>query len=189
MGVQQVITVGGMSMKVYKKDIYSFLERVEAKAIASVRKKYQEHINDSKRLRSKDFTNRKNQITLKLELALVELEELWDNNTELQFINYSDFITGNRELTTAIRYLNKSGCDDIKPNLYEQQLIKEREQLLSDVMKEYARLNAYCKENKAIDSYNMLVELGFDVSSIPTSDHQVVAKVDKSKLFVCGERS
>lgn len=176
-------------MKVYKKDIYSFLERVEAKAIASVQKKYNERISDSKRLRSKDFTNRKNQITSRLESILVELEELQHSNSELQFVNYADFTVGIRDLTSAIRYLNRSGCDDIKPNSHEQQLIEERRQLLSDVEKEYARLNAYCKENKAIDSHNMLAELGFDVSSIPTSDHQVVAKVDKSKLFVCGERS
>lgn len=175
-------------MKVYKKDIYNFLEKVEAKAVASVHKDYQKRIDESKRERSKEFMVKKNQITAHLESALAKLEELAIIHHDIHFVSYSDYVSGQRNLMNAIRSLNKSSHTDIVPNPDEKQLIVERDQLLADVQKEYAKLNAYCKENKAIDSYNMLIELGFDVSSIPTSDRQIIAKADKSKLFVCGER-
>lgn len=174
-------------MKVYKKDVYNFLDLVESKAITSVKKRFAEQIAESKKQRYQVIAESKGRLITQLESILDELHVVEESGAGNQLKNYGYFSYGIRDLADAIRNFNNSNYKDIYDNEYERQLMSERDQLIQEVTKEYASLKAYCKENKAKDSYNMLKDLGFDVSSIPTSDHQIVVKADKSKLFVCGD--
>lgn len=176
-------------MKVYKKDVYDFLEKVEAKAIKSVEQKYKNMIKDSKEKRSVNYMKDIRGIITKIEKLYNESEKLFEEHKILYAdnANYSNLYYMKYYLTNCLHTAQSINFYDIKEDEMEQQSMLEMKQEINEVKKEYAKLKHYAKNNSAKESYNLLKEIGFDVSSLEQQETSLITKADKSKLFVCGD--
>lgn len=175
-------------MKVYKKDVYDFLEKVESKAVNSIHKKYDAMILQSKTERTTKYIQEIRDFATKLEVLFLESNDLVNNYKDLYgnstWTNLSFF---NSNLRSALNCCNSIEPKEIKENGYEKQLLLEKQEQLEAVKKEYAKLKHYAKNNTAKEAYVLLKEIGFDVTSLEQKENVLIAKADKSKLFVCGE--
>lgn len=171
-----------------KADLLDFIERVKHKAIKSVEAKWNEEIQ-----------KKKSEIIAKYDEKI--------NMYQSSFNNFSSNITN---LLTDMKEdleVGYSGSSDIKNGLYY--LANIREQIVSncsfkgevqklkdlkakevkEVEDNYQTVYTVCNGmNSANRIAEYLEELGFDISSIKDKNMTaLVAQVDKSKLFVCGD--
>lgn len=174
-------------MKVYKKDIYDFLQKVEIKALRSVEKKYDDMILDSKTKRTTEYIDLARVFSRKLESIYIEAQALVDKHGDLYRNSWSNLHYTLNSLENSLRYCNGIKASDVHLNEYENQLLLVKQEELDGVQKEYAKLMHYAKNNSAKETYELLKELGFDVSSLEQTEKTLIEKADKSKLFVCGE--
>lgn len=171
-----------------KKDLLEFIERVQVKAVKSVKDKFNKKISekevevlakyeDSINLLQDTF----NRFSANLNNVMADMRE----DKEVAF-------HGNYSINTGINYLSNikeeiiSGCD------FEGKVRKiknARDKEISEVKANYHKVYTVAKSMssaKKIAEY--LKELGFDISSIENEEvTSLVADIDKSKLFVCGE--
>lgn len=174
-------------MKVYKKDIYDFLQKVEAKAVKSVEKKYNDMILESKKERTSNYIKQMQEFSNKVAKLYEESQTLVEYYGDLYPNKWSSLHYLESSLENALRHCNGIEAREVKSNGYEKQLLLNKREELNAVQKEYAKLMHYAKNNSAKESYNLLQELGFDVSSLAQTEQAIIEKADKSKLFVCGE--
>lgn len=175
-------------MKVYKKDIYEFLEKVEAKAVKSVQKKYGDKIRQSKVERTQGYLKQIRDFINTVEAIHGKAEDLYKEYSDLYSrANWSNLYYMKYYLESVMSNGNSISAMDVQDNAYEKELKLELNEQLDSVKKEYAKLTHYAKNNSAKETYNLLKELGFDVSSLERTDKALIETADKSKLFVCGE--
>lgn len=175
-------------MKVYKKDVNNFLLKVEEKAIKSVQKKYDDMILQSKTERVDDYLKEMREFGRKLEALVTEAQELYGKHQHLyDKPAWSNLCYVVSYLQNALSNCNGINASSVMANAHEQQLFIEKKEQLNEVQKEYAKLKHYAKNNSAKESYNLLKEIGFNVSSLEQKEESLITMADKSKLFVCGE--
>lgn len=176
-------------MKVLKKDLREFVDRVEGKAINSVRTKYDKVIAQSKLNRTNEQLEKIDKFKDSLIKIQSEMQELLDSGV---FNTWGKLYYANRDCRDSIKYLKTFTPDEIANNGLEDSIEKERNEKIQEVRNEYAKVKGFIGANTPIKGYNYLKELGFDVSSIPVYENgqtstALVTQIDTSKLFVCGE--
>ena len=171
-------------MKLLKRDIKIFIEKVENKAVKSIRKKfdlivfeyleanYGEIVGDIK-FYAPQLENIINSLA-----PLIEKADGYSPSTKV--IHY---------LNNTLYQLNSVSVSDFKnedDNIKKLRVMMGEE--VEQVKQEYEKIYHYLKVNSAKETYNYLIQLGFDVSSIPTGNNvPTITNIDKSKLFVCGD--
>lgn len=171
-----------------KKDLLEFIERVEAKAVKSVNERFNKEISakeievlakyeDSINLLQDTF----NRFSANLNNLMADMKE----DKEVAFHGYYKINNGISYLSNIKKDI-KLACD------FEgkvQKIKNARDKEIAEVKANYHKVYTVAKSMssaKKIAEY--LKELGFDISSIEDDAvTSLVADIDKSKLFVCGE--
>lgn len=172
-----------------KKDLLEFIERVERKAIRSVEDRFNKEIED-----------KKNEVLAKYEEKISMYQDtfnrfstnltnlLTDMNEDLE-VAYS----GNYYIKDGLQYLSniKNRISSSCNFQGEVQKLKDKKKKeVEEVQANYKKVYIVAKSmssSKKIAEY--LEGLGFDLSSLKEDEMKaLVADIDKSKLFVCGER-
>lgn len=171
-----------------KPDLLEFIERVKHKAVKSVEEKYDTEIKAAKDKAISKYTEKIaiyqdsfNRFSTNLTNLLTDMKE----DVEVAYNNSYD-------LTTGLNYL-----ENIKESIASSCSFKGKVQKIKDaktkeieeVKKNYDTVYAVCKSMGSANRIaEYLEELGFDISSVKDKNMTaLVAQVDKSKLFVCGD--
>ncbi|GAA0827273.1 hypothetical protein [Clostridium tertium] len=172
-----------------KKDLLEFIDRVERKAISSVEDRF-----------NKAIEVKKNEVLAKYEDSIDLLQDTFNRFS----VNLTNLLTdmsedlevaysGNYYIKDGLKYLSNiknrisSSCDfKGEVQKLEDQKKKEIEEVRANYKKVYV-VSKSMSSAKKIAEY--LEGLGFDLSSLKEDEiNALVADIDKSKLFVCGER-
>lgn len=171
-----------------KKELLEFIERVEIKAIKSVEDRY-----------SKDIEAKKNEVLAKYEDSI----NLYQDTFNRFSTNLTILLTDMKE-DMQVAY---SGSWDIERSLSRlsdirksivyncgfqgevQKLEDQKRKEIEEVKANYHKVYIVSKNmNSAKKIAEYLEGLGFDLSSLKEDEMKaLVADIDKSKLFVCGE--
>ena len=171
-----------------KIDLLEFIERVKHKAVVSVQAKWNSQIAAKKaeyivkydekiNMYQSSFNNFSNNLTN----LLTDMKE----DTEVGYNGSSDIRYG-LDYLKDIKSSIVSNCD-FQGEVQKLKNLKSKE--VEEVKANYNTVYTVCKEmSSATRIAEYLEELGFDVSSIRDKNMTaLVAQVDKSKLFVCGD--
>lgn len=183
-------------MRMKKKDVMEFLDKVENKAVFAVKEKYYELIQ-----------NEKTQIAEESGL-LAHISKLQKKINEIHRMQ-CDFMTKISEENESISYIVGNwnsleshidkwcGKEEVKRRILGNcpiqnneivRLKNVRDKEIEEVRKNYQIVKAVCKEKRnGVLAGEYLTSLGFDLSSLEKIKNEVIEKVDTSKLFVCGE--
>ena len=171
-----------------KKDLLDFIERVEIKAVSSVDKRYGELIRAEKEKAINKYTDKLNVIQDTFNRASSNLKNLLADMKEDLEVAYQGDYSINSSLRTV---------EDLKPYItcscdYKGQVQKLRDEQQKEckaVKDNYHKVYVVAQNMRsAKDIAKYLKELGFDISSVEPDDvTALVADIDKSKLFVCGD--
>lgn len=180
-----------------KRDLIEFINSVEHKAIKSVTERHDKIINEAKEeLFEKDgYNERIKRIQSRVNSLQTEVQDLVLNLNENKNINYP-----NCDSYDLLHRLNNfTGKNEIKEQMarnsnYEGGRIpllkRDKELEIKGVKENYAKVR-YVSQSKssAKDIGEYLEAVGFDISSVRAGDDCMAlsVKLDKSKLFVCGE--
>lgn len=171
-----------------KIDLLEFIERVKSKAITSVEAKWDSQIVDKKATAIAKYDEKIdmyqsafNNFTTNLINVLTDMKE----DKEIAYSGSSNISNGLSNLKN-IKSSIVSNCD-FQGEVQKLKDLKTKE--IEEVKANYQTVYIVCK---AMSSSNRIAEyleeLGFDVSSIRDKNMTaLVAQVDKSKLFVCGD--
>ena len=177
-----------------KKDLMSFIDHVERKAVSSVKEKFYKLIEIEKKtiMESTGYAARIAKVQKKINDLHTEATALTIDMNEDKTVNYQE------SYSLAYRLNEFSG----KNRFYDRvclnagydggsvELIKnEREKEILAVRENYNKVrvvsDSYTSANKIAE---YLKALGFDLSTIENKESAALTvKIDKSKLFVCGE--
>lgn len=171
-----------------KKDLLEFIERVEARAVKSVNERFNKEISEKeKEVLSKYedkidlYQDTFNRFSANLSNVMADMKE----DKEVAF-------HGNYSISTGRRYLSNIKEEIINDCDFQgkvQKIRNARDKEIAEVKANYHKVYTVAKSMssaKKIAEY--LKELGFDISSIENEEvTDLVADIDKSKLFVCGE--
>lgn len=171
-----------------KQDLLEFIERVKAKAVKSVEEKYNEEIQKAKdkaiskyREKIAMYQDTFNRFSTNLTNLLTDMKE----DSEVAYGSSYDISNGLKYLVDIKKSITNN-CNFIG----KVQKIKDaKEKEISEVEQNYDTVYAVCKSiNNANRIAEYLEELGFDISSVKDKNMTaLVAQVDKTKLFVCGD--
>lgn len=175
-----------MSFRVYKADIRHFIEAVRVKAIHSVSKQYDDKINALKEERSRSFMVIRDHAVKILGDMINGLDQA-SQDSGLEWGAHGAYKSAINYMEHAMRNLNSISMLSLNNDETEQALRSECEQRIEEVRAEYNKLSAFCDVHTAKETYNMLKDLGFDVSSLERTKNMPTVQADKSKLFVCGD--
>lgn len=175
-------------MKMYKRDLVNFIEKVEQKAVASVQKRYDAVIQEKKDEVFSKYKTDIARIQKKINAATTELIGLQTEMTEDVEVAYSS----NWHIRYGINYLT-----GIEEEIYKtcsfngevQKIVAENQKEIQAVKDNYFKVRMTVnKMSSAKKIAEYLTDLGFDLSSLEeVEETSLVAEIDKSKLFVCGE--
>ncbi|WP_195264520.1 hypothetical protein [Clostridium sp. 1001275B_160808_H3] len=172
-----------------KKDLLEFIERVERKAISSVEARFDKEIEVKKQEVLSKYEDSINMLQDTFNRFSTNLTNLLTDMKEDMQVAY----VSNWDINTSLNRLS-----DIKRNIVYscdfqgkvQKLKDKREKEIEEVKANYHKVYVVSKSmssSKKIAEY--LEGLGFDLSSLKEDEmNALVADIDKSKLFVCGER-
>ena len=174
-----------------KADLLNFIYRVEDKAIHSVANRWDEKIAKAKERALEPYMDRirayQSDINLLAE-KLNSLGSLLQEDIEVAYIPgaYNGVskkinpLVGDKLVQAIIENSNYKG------EVAKLRNAKAKE--ICEVKAEYKNLYNYCKAIRSAGAINRyLIELGFDTSAVAKQDTELVVKIDKSKLFVCGD--
>ncbi len=175
-----------------KKDYLNFIERVEQKAIESVTKRYNKEIKAAKEEALSKYAEKIKKYQAEYNNLSKNIRELLSElgaDREVGYKNYygsiESFLSNLEGNTISSRIINNSSFSG-----KVQKIVDERDKEIKAVESNYTKVYMVSKSlanAKKIDEY--LVGLGFDTSSIKEDEMQYLSTdIDKSKLFVCGER-
>lgn len=176
-------------MRMNKKDLLEFIERVEKKAIKSVEDRF-----------NKEIENKKDEVLSKYEEKINMYQDTFNrfsaNLTNLLTDMKEDLevaYSGNYGIREGLLYLSNikkqiSLSCNFKGEV--QKLKNRKDKEIEEVKDNYHKVYIGAK---SMSSSNKIAEylegLGFDLSSLKEDEMKaLVADIDKSKLFVCGER-
>lgn len=172
-----------------KKDLLEFIERVERKAISSVEARFDKEIEAKKQEALSKYEDSINMLQDTFNRFSTNLTNLLTDMKEDMEVAY----IGNYYVNDGMKYLSNiknrisSSCDfKGEVQKLEDQKKKEIEEVRANYKKVYV-VSKSMSSAKKIAEY--LEGLGFDLSSLKEDEmNALVADIDKSKLFVCGER-
>ncbi|MBS4958176.1 MAG: hypothetical protein KHZ99_14165 [Clostridium sp.] len=171
-----------------KKDLLEFIERVEKKAIKSVEDRF-----------NKEIENKKDEVLSKYEEKINMYQDTFNrfsaNLTNLLTDMKEDLevaYSGNYYIKDGLRYFSNiknrisSSCN------YQgevQKLKDKKNKEVEEVQANYKKVYIVAKSMSSAKKIAEYLEgLGFDLSSLKEDEMKaLVADIDKSKLFVCGE--
>lgn len=171
-----------------KIDLLDFIERVKSKAIKSVEAKWDEEIKKKKSEIIAKYDEKINMYQSSFNNFSTNITNLLTDMKEDLEVGYN----GSNDIHRGLSYLKdiKNSIvsnSDFKGEVQKLRGLKAKE--VKEVEDNYYTVYTVCK---AMSSANRIAEyleeLGFDVSSIKDKNMTtLVAQVDKSKLFVCGD--
>lgn len=172
-----------------KRELIDFIDRVEQKAIKSVEDRFNKQIENKRAEKLEIYTDKINQLqdvfnrfSTNLTLLLTDMRE----DKEVSY-NGSDTIRRGQICLSDIKEKIKYGCG-FQGEVQKLKDAKNKE--IEEVKANYHKVRVVSKSMssaKKIAEY--LKGLGFDLSSLEEDEMKsLVADIDKSKLFVCGER-
>lgn len=171
-----------------KKDLLEFIGRVEHKAIRSVENSFNKKIEDKKQELLSIYKDRIDQLQFSFNLFSTNLTLLLTDMKEDKEVAYS----GNWRITDSIKHL--SNLETLISNSCSyrgevQKLINEANKEIESVKDNYHKVYVVSKSMSSAKNIEEYLEgLGFDLSSLKEDEMiALVADIDKSKLFVCGE--
>ncbi len=170
-----------------KKDLLSFIERVEKKALISVRRKWNEEIKNKENEVMGKYKEKISMYQGAFNRFSSNLTELLTDMREDIEIGY----TGSTYVSNGLNYLttlNSSikNCCQFNGEVAKLRDLRNKE--IEEVELNYKKVWAVSKTMtpKKIEEY--LTGLGFDLSSLQEDEMKYLSTdIDKSKLFVCGE--
>lgn len=172
-----------------KKDLLEFIERVERKAISSVEERFSKEIEVKKGEVLSKYEEKINMYQDTFNRFSTNLTNLLTDMKEDIEVAYSD----SWRIRDGLKYLN-----NIKESVAEYCCFQGEVQKIKDLKnKEIEEVKANYKKvyivSKSMSSAKKIAEylegLGFDLSSLKEDEMKaLVGDIDKSKLFVCGER-
>lgn len=171
-----------------KKDLLEFIERVQQKAIKSVEKKFSVEIEAKKKEVLTKYEDKIdmlqdtfNRFSTNLTNLLTDMQE----DTEIAYRGHWQIKDGLKFLGN-IKDKASSACD------FQGEVQKLRDQRDKEIEEVKANYHKVYIVSKSMSSAKKIAEylegLGFDLSSLKEDEIKaLVADIDKSKLFVCGE--
>lgn len=178
-----------------KRVCMEFIDKVEAKAIKSVKENYSKKIDEEKGklLNETGYLKRLKKLQKEFNSIFDEFNNLALEMNENKAIHYgtgyySSFENGTKCFTSKgliDSTLTKCMFDGGSVTLIEN----ERDKEIEEVKDNYYKVKIVC-ERKAngAQAAEYLKGLGFDISSLEKDESKALTvKIDKSKLFVCGE--
>jgi len=180
-----------------KKALMEFIEVVESKAVSSVNTRHNKIISDAKEKlfetggynkRIVDIQNLTNSLQIEIQKLVLDMSD----NVGVNYprCEYNDLL---HELNDFI------GTKKIKQQMFNRSsfsgslvplLIKAKDLEIEEVRKNYNLVRYVCNnKSSAKDIAEYLEGVGFDISSVRKGDDCIAlsVKLDKSKLFVCGD--
>lgn len=177
-----------------KRDLMNFIDHVENKAVKSVEEKFLKLIQNEKKtvLASAGYTERIAKIQKKINDLHVEASILTIDMGEDKTVNYQE------SYSLAYRLNQFAGkktfydmvCDKSSYNGGSVELIKnKREKEINEVKENYSKVRVVSDSyTSAAKISEYLKALGFDLSVLEQQENQALTvKIDKTKLFVCGD--
>ena len=171
-----------------KKELLSFIERVEHKAITSVEKKWNKKIEE-----------KKDEVLSKYKDKLDMYQGIFNNFSK----NLTDLLTDMKEdqevayncyyrIHDSLSYLSKMEKlirDNCSFNGAVIKLIQEKDKEVEEVRFNYRKVYIVSQGMSSAKKIAEYLEcLGFDLSTLKEDEMKYLSTdIDKSKLFVCGE--
>jgi arginyl-tRNA synthetase len=177
-----------------KKDLILFIDKVEQKAIKSVKERYEKLIEEEKIkiLKEKDYAARINKVQRKVNDLFSEAQDLvldMKEDITVRYEYYYDIakqlssFTGKDRILENVKYNGKFDGGSVQ--LIRNECERELEAVKDNYKKVRVVVDSFTSANKIAE---YLKELGFDLSSLEKQEcTALVCEIDKTKLFVCGE--
>lgn len=164
-----------------KRDLLDFIERVQHKAVRSVEDRFEKEIEKKKSEVLSKYEDNINLLQNTFNRFSTNLTNLLTDMKEDKEVAYS----GNWRISDSLKYLNDMKTRISSSCFFEGQVQKLKDQRDKEIEKVYV-VSKSMSSAKKIAEY--LEGLGFDLSSLKEDEMKaLVADIDKSKLFVCGE--
>lgn len=172
-----------------KSELLNFIDRVEQKAINSVEDRFNKQIESKKAEKLEVYTDKINQLqdvfnrfSTNLTLLLTDMRE----DTEVLY-------NGSYDIDYGKRYLSNLKSSIVNNCSFQGEVQKLKDAKNKEIKEVKANYHKVRVVSKSMSSAKKIAEylkgLGFDLSSLEEDEMKsLVADIDKSKLFVCGER-
>lgn len=180
-----------------KKGLLEFLDKVESKALSSVDKKYVELIkNEEARIMiSSGYDVKLNEAQKEFNKCAANIEKLLLNMRDNKEVRYTKTIDYNGPINRMNNFIGICLIKHVKENCNFQvkklaELKSSRDKELEAVRNEYSKVKVYCRNlGNGAKVATYLKQLGFDISNLEERENKsLIAQVDISKLFVCGDK-
>lgn len=172
-----------------KKDLLEFIERVERKAISSVEARFDKEIEVKKQEVLSKYEDSINMLQDTFNRFSTNLTNLLTDMKEDMEVAYS----GNYCVNDGMKYLSNIKNKVSSSCQFQGEVQKLKDQKKKEINEVQVNYKKVYVVSKSMSSAKKIVEylegLGFDLSSLKEDEmNALVADIDKSKLFVCGER-
>ena len=172
-----------------KKDLLEFIERVEKKAVGSVETKFNKEIEAKKNEVLSKYEEKINMYQDSLNRVVTNITNLLTDMKEDIEVAYE----GNYYLDQSFKRINKLKSNIVDSCMFKGEIQKIKDRRKKEIEEVQANYKKVYIVSKSMSSAKKIAEylegLGFDLSSLKEDEMQaLVADIDKSKLFVCGER-
>lgn len=171
-----------------KKDLLDFINRVEEKAIRSVTDKYGKLIEEEKSKVIKPYEDKIDKLQFTFNMFSQNLTMLLTDLKEDKEIAYC----GSYDIRRGQSYLIDIKTKIATTSAYQGKVEKLKNEMADEVNLVRANYKKVFVVSKNMTSAKKIAEylegLGFDISSLKEDEiTALVAEIDKTKLFVCGE--
>ena len=177
-----------------KRELMEFIDKVERKAVYSIKDKFnaQIQIEKSNVLKNNGYVERISKIQNKVNELFIEAQALYldmkeDVTTRYDYYNntatkLSDYTGGDTILTNDMVHCNFDGGS-------VERIRYTRDEEIKAIKDNYGKVRVICESYSSANKIaEYLKELGFDLSTMENKETQALTvKIDKTKLFVCGE--
>jgi len=177
-----------------KKQLMTFIDQVENKAVLSVKEKFNLEIEKQKLevLNNKGYTNRITKLQRKVNDLYTEAQALYLDMKEDIEVRYENYYNTATELYSysGKKEILERDLKNCKFNGGSIELVRNNRELEIKAVKDnYNKVrvisDSYTSANKIAE---YLKALGFDLSTIEGKENAALTvKIDTSKLFVCGD--
>ena len=171
-----------------KRDLLDFIERVQHKAVRSVEDRFEKEIEKKKSEVLSKYEDNINLLQNTFNRFSTNLTNLLTDMKEDKEVAYS----GNWSISNSLENLNNMKTRISSSCYFEGQVQKLKDQRDKEIEAVKANYHKVYVGSKSMSSAKKIAEylegLGFDLSSLKEDEMKaLVADIDKSKLFVCGE--
>ncbi|MGG7215396.1 hypothetical protein ACQPUY_17630 [Clostridium nigeriense] len=172
-----------------KKDLLEFIERVERKAISSVEARFNKEIEEKKSEILSKYEEKINMYQDSLNRVVTNITNLLTDMKEDVEVAYE----GNYYLDQSFKRISRLKISIVDSCMFKGEIQKIKDRRNKEIEEVKANYHKVYVVSKNMSSAKKIAEylegLGFDLSSLKEDEMKaLVADIDKSKLFVCGER-